>query len=69
MINRDKVRSLANRAGFSTTYELDRLSNLVELVLEEMDEVLTHAQLDYKYEFSELAMDIRKRLKNHFSVQ
>lgn len=69
MINRDKVRSLANRAGFSSTYELDRLAKMVELVVEEMDEVLTRAQLDNQYEFASLSVDLRKRLRDHFQIQ
>lgn len=69
MINRDKVRSLANRAGFSSTYELDRLTKLVEIVVEEMDEVLTRAQLDNQYEFASLSVDLRKRLKDHFQIK
>lgn len=68
MINRDKVRSLASRAGFSSTYELDRLSVLVGLVVAEMDEVLTMAQLDSNYEFNTLAIDLRERLKKHFEI-
>lgn len=70
MINRDIVSSLAKRAGFSSTYELDRLVKLVELVVEELDTVMiAPSENSVHHEHAELAIILRNHLKDRFKDQ
>lgn len=65
-MNQEKVKKLAIKAGFSHTYEIERLSRLVELVVEEIDILLTESQIDTRYENVEFTSDLRKKLRKHF---
>jgi hypothetical protein len=65
-MNKNKARTLILKAGFSSTYEIERLTKLIELVIDEVDEIFTQAQLDARYENLEFTIDLRKKLQDHF---
>lgn len=46
---RDKVKLLAEEAGFSNTYELDRLENFFKLVVYKCVEAVEHTNTTHAY--------------------